>query len=889
MKSLPIWVERLLRTICPGDLFEQIEGDLIEIYNHDVKTLGEQKAKLKFIVTALRFVRPGIVLRNRFSVTQNYTPMLKNHFHMAWRHIRKDKTYSSINVFGLSVSIAICFLIFQYSIYELRYDRFNEKADNIYRVVTHSYENNRKTFESALSSHLIGETLEENLREVVQSARLMSTRGWFTCALKHTRRDQSIVFNEHHLYYSEPAVFSIFSIPLKLGDKLTALEKPFSVVLSASAAKRYFGSEDAIGKILHLNGSFDENDYVVTGIFNDLPDDTHLDADIFLSLSSLEHNPYFKAFDAYTYVELIPETKKEALGDELYNFVSRYIPTLVDDKTKIHLDFQSVTDIHLYSSLQDEMKPGGNVKSIYFLLLVAFSVLLIAWINYINLATSRSISRAREVGIRKVSGASRFALVSQFLMESIIINILSVVVASLLVYFFSPVFYQITDLSVSYSRLVDIGLSSTGLVVVLIFCTGIFMSGFYPAKLIASHNPALVLKGKFQNKKAGLSLQKALVVFQFTCAIGLTVVILVFNNQFRFLQNQDLGIDIGQTIVVKAPTTIDSTYLTRLANFKLKLQASSTINSITSSSSIPGEKIDWTGTIRKSDDDREAKLNFIINIVDQDFISSYGLRLLAGRDFRLADRPAGQFGSKIASVILNKTATGQLGFQNVEDAIGTSIYWGPNKCEVVGVIDDFHQQSMKSNLEPILFTADYGPNLSFKLGKAVNSDNIASSISMIQNEWRAFFPDNPFEYFLLSDFYERQYANDKQVMNLFHFFCGLAILISGLGLFGLSSFTARQRTREMSIRKVLGAPTMNLVNLLTKEFLALVLVSSALAVPLSYIGAVQWLDGFAYHIDLNAWYFIVPVLLILFIAFLTIIFQTLRTISANPVETLKYE
>jgi putative ABC transport system permease protein len=232
---------------------------------------------------------------------------------------------------------------------------------------------------------------------------------------------------------------------------------------------------------------------------------------------------------------------------------------------------------------------------------------------------------------------------------------------------------------------------------------------------------------------------------------------------------------------------------------------------------------------------------------------------------------------------------GQLGFQNVEEAIGTSIYWGPNKCEVVGVIDDFHQQSMKSNLEPILLTANYGPNLSFKLGKSVNSDNIASSISMIQNEWKSFFPDNPFDYFFLDDFYSKQYSNDKQVINLFHFFCGLAILISGLGLFGLSSFTARQRTREMSIRKVLGAPTMNLITLLTREFLALVLISSTLAIPLSYFGIMQWLNSFAYHINLSVWYFIGPVLFILFIAFLTIIFQTLRTISANPIETLKYE
>ncbi|HET7179857.1 MAG TPA: ABC transporter permease, partial [Chryseosolibacter sp.] len=684
--------------------------------------------------------------------------MLRNYLMMGWRHVRKDKTLSAISVFGLSVSISLCLLIVQYGVFELHYDQFNANAGQVYRVTTHSHKDNQPIYESALTSQWVGPAVKDKLPEIIESARLISTRFWFDCTLKYTDGDKSKIFNERNLYYADPELLSIFSFPLKEGDKSNALEEPFSAVLSSSAAKRYFGEDEAVGKVLHLKGSDDENDYIVTGIMADLPADSHMDADILLSIISLENNPYFDSFDAYTYVRVAQDADLERLGVKLEGFASTYFPARIPKETQVKLALQPIADIHLYSTLQDEIKPGGNATSVYFLLLAAFAILLIAWINHINLATSRSVSRAREVGIRKASGANRAQLVFQFLSESMIINGLSIALALVIVYLLSPLFHEVTGLSGSYVRIVELSSTPTGLFIAFIFCAGIFLSGFYPAKIISSHSPALVLKGKFYGESGGVTLRKVMVVFQFTCSIVLTIAVLTFNQQFRFMQSQDLGIDINKTIVLKAPTTfatsVNDSYLAHLANFKEQLQTLSIISSITTSSAIPGEKIGWTGMVRKKDD--ESGLNFVINVIDVDFIPAFKLRMLAGRNFRTSDFPSGKFGGKTEPVILNKTAAYQLGFTVVEDAVSETIYWGDNKCVVVGVIDDFHQQSLKEGLHPMLFTAYHGPLLSMKLGKAVNFGNLNQSVSTIEDAWNTFFPDNPFDYFFLDDFYAKQ-------------------------------------------------------------------------------------------------------------------------------------
>ncbi|SKC77430.1 ABC transporter permease [Ohtaekwangia koreensis] len=812
--------------------------------------------------------------------------MVGNYFRIAWRHIMANKTFSFISIFGLSLSVTVFLLITQYAIFELRFDRFHSRANCIYRVNAITYSDRQIVSNSALSSYSLKQTMDGRFPEIVNSVRLISTRSWFDCTLKYDEGSKAVIFNEHNLYYTDASVLSIFSLPLRYGNA-QALAKPYTAVLSESVARRYFGNEYPIGKTLHLKGSFEESDYTVTGVIEDIPADSHIEADIFLSINSLEHNPYVDNFDAYTYIQISPSVNMEDFTDRFNALVSKYLPS--DNKTFIKFSLQPITEIHLYSSLQDEMKPGGNAKSIYFLILVAFSILLIAWINYINLATAQSIARAKEVGIRKVSGATRGQLVNQFLAESVIINLLSATLAFLAVFFLSSFFYTLAGFTVSYDRFISAGIYDIALLTLIVFCFGVFAAGFYPARIISSYNPVLVLKGKFNGKNnTGLTLRKTLVVFQFTCAIGLTIAVLTFKQQFEFMQRQDLGIDIARTVIVKAPSLIDSSFADRLRNFKSSLATKSVISGVTTSSAIPGDKIEWTGNVR-IDRNSRAQTSFVINVVDNDFISTYKLKLLSGRDFTVSDFPLKKFGDKTESVILNKAAIQLLGIATPEEAIGLEIYWGDDKCKVVGVIDDFHQQSLEIALQPILFTANSGPRLSLKFGEAVNTNNLKASIAVIQKEWRSFFPDDPFDYFFLEDHYATQYADDAQIANIFQLFCGIAIIISGLGLFGLSFFMVRQRMKEMGIRKILGASVVNLITILTTEFVWLIILASCLAVPLAYLGITQWLQHFAFHMDLTAWIFVCPVLLFMGIGFITIGFQTFKAANVNPVKILKHE
>ncbi|MFM9839512.1 MAG: ABC transporter permease [Cyclobacteriaceae bacterium] len=875
-----------LRWFCREDYLEEIEGDLTEVFKKQAEN-NPRQAKWRFTWSVMKYFRPAF-MKSFKNYQHNSYDMLQSYFKIGWRNLIKQRSYSFISIFGLSVSIALGLLIFHYALFELQYDQFNERANLLYRVTSNTFENNQKVYENAETPHSIAETLKEKLPEVAESARLMSTRYWFDCTLKYANNQDEIIFNERTLYYADPSFLSIFSFNMERGDR-AALAKPFSAVLSSSAAKRYFGEQDPIGKVLHLKGSFEENDYTVTGVMYDLPRNSHMDATVLLPISSLDHNRFFENFDAYTYIKLASSANHELVKEKIQNFASMYLPKLTTDKTRIQLDAQPITDIHLHSLLQNEIKPGGNAKAIYFLLLVVFVILLIAWINHINLATARAATRAKEAGIRKVSGASRLQLVNQFLVEAFIINGLSLTFAIILILLFSQFFFQIIGLPVSTDELLTSDSIFIGLSISLILFFGVLIAGLYPASIISSYNPALVLKGKEAGQRNGFTLRRVLVVFQFACAICLTATVIIFNQQFRFMQSHDLGIDIERTLIIKAPTVIDSSYATQLSNFKTQLQAKSIIASVASSSSIPGEEIGWTGEVRRDQNNSSAKLSFVVNIIDTDFIEAYRLKLLAGRNFKIADYPSGQFGSKIEPVILNKMAIKQLGFEAIEDAIGASMFWGENKCLIVGVIDDFHQQSLKKELSPILFSAGGGSNLSVKLGKGVDAQKLTASISSIHDSWKTFFPGNPFDYFLLGDFYKDQYKTEAQVINLFHFYCGFAILISSLGLFGLASFTAQQKTKEIGIRKVLGASIASILFLLSKDFVKLILIAAVIATTTSWIILSDWLKGFAYKIDINWAAFVISVLLVGLVGLLTICYQSAKAASTNPVNSLKSE
>lgn len=806
--------------------------------------------------------------------------MFRNNLAVAFRHIRKDKSFSGITIFGLTISMAACLLIFQYTFFELNYDRQFDKY--IYRLGVTTYQNGLEQYKSAIIPSQTAPILKEKFPEISEATRLVSTSGWFNCTLAFEDGESVTIFNENKgFYFVDPSFVPLFKISFLQGDKIKALENPYSIVLSATAAKKYFGTLNPIGKTLKLRGSFQTHDYTVTGVMNDFPVNSHLDVNIVASLNSLAD-----PVDSYTYVQLPPETNLISLTQKLDTLAATMIPAL--SKSEVKVECEPIESIYLHSHLQDQPKATGNALSIYFLMLVAVIVLVIAWINYINLFTSRSIARAKEVGIRKITGATRFQIAIQFLTETFVFNFISIILALLLVSLVSARFYDWIGLSAKYYSLFTIDLSNKTIILCSLLCIGILLSGIFPAHLISAFAPARVLKGKLKISASRFSFRKVAVVFQFSCAIVLTMLVIVFHQQFKFMKDQILGIDIKRSIVLKAPANVDSTYLLKLSGFKQHLQSLAVIHSITTSTDVPGNVMGtgWNGDISKILDG--PSIPFGINVIDTDFIQAYQLKLLAGRNFTEKDFPGEHFGDKLEQVIINRKGAELLSYTKPEDAIGGTIYWGDSQCVIVGVLEEFHQESLKKAIQPMFYTAYMGPSMTLKLTQGADN-KIDITLRQIRESWDTYFPDNAFDYFFLEDNFNKQYADDERMTRLFNLFCLLALIISCLGIFALSLFSISQRVKEISIRKVLGASVFNLFRLLTREYFVLIAISSVVSVPIAWWITHQWLNAFALKMELSNWLLFIPVAFILLIALFTVSGQALKAAIRNPVDNLKHE
>ncbi|MBY0436419.1 MAG: ABC transporter permease [Cyclobacteriaceae bacterium] len=875
---------RILRWFCPAQLYEEIEGDLIQKFSRDVKTFGERRAKWRLLWSVIWFFRPGIILRNQ---SKHIMPMIQfqNNLKMAFRIMRKNKLFSSINVFGLSVSMAACLLIFQYAFFELSYDK--QYSPDIYRVGSVLLEDGVEKYKSAITPVWAAPLIKDELPEVAKAVRIVSTSNWFDCTLATIDKDGSKIFNEKkEFYFVDPSFTSMFQIKFLKGDKDKVLLKPFSIVLSSSAAQKYFGDEDPLGKTLKLHGSFQTHDYTVTGVMDNFPINSHLDVNILASLNSLPD-----AIDAITYIQFSHPIDVRLVEQRMNELASRHFPKVNKMENKVILE--KINSIHLHSTLQDQPKIQGSATTVYFLMTIGIVVLIMAWMNYFNLTTSRSIVRAKEVGIRKVAGATRHVIGVQFLTETFLMNAISFILAIILFSLVAPIFY--TWIGRPYISMFPIFslVDSTELTWVIgVFILGVFISGFFPAQLFVTLNPVKVLKGKWQLPRKDFSVRKTILLFQFLCTIVLAIVVLIFQQQFAFLKEQMLGIDIKRSIVLTAPANVDSTYLQKLSGFKDLLKSQAVIYSVATSTDVPGNMIGsgWGGDIMKSPDG--SAIGFGINVIDPDFIKSYQLKLLAGRDFSTVDFPGKRFGDKLEPVIINRKGAEVLGHKTPEEAIGETIYWGlrkeASKCVIVGVIEEFHQESLRKAIQPMLYTANMGPSMTLKLTEGADK-NIPEAVIQIKQAWLNFFPNNAFDYFLLEDRFNQQYDDDKRLARLLNLFCGLAFSISGLGLFGLSLFSINTRLKEISLRKVLGASVLNLIRLLTKEYLILILIASFIALPLAYLGVQTWLSGFAFRIQLTGWLFFIPVTFILIIALITVSSQALVAVLKNPVDNLKHE
>ncbi len=803
--------------------------------------------------------------------------MFRNYLIIAFRNLKNNKTFSLVNIVGLAIGMSASLLILHYVSFERSYDRYHDNADRIYRLRYERTDGSGASVRFASCSPPAAARIRGNYAEVEKIGRMLKSEA--------SASYQDKVFKEERMFYAEPDILSILKIDFVTGDPSNAISQPNQAIFSRSTAARYFGDEEPIGKIISIDK---KNDYQIVGIFEDTPENTHLKIDILLpweNLAKMAGPEYTEAWGhtgSYTYLITAPGTDPLAFEKKLAKLVETEIPELKDYNITIDLKMQPLAEIHLTSHFMQEYEANGNRDSVDTLFIIAIFIMIMAWINFINLSTARSINRAKEVGLRKVVGASRRQLMVQFFYEIVLTNILSTALAIGLITVALPFFTELTGVPMAYSLWTQNWLWYT---VAAMFGVGVFLSGLYPVMVMSSFEPATVLKGKLSSSPRGIVLRKALVVFQFTVGLVLIIATFIVFEQLSFMRNQKLGFSMEQTLVVKAPRVRDDTYGTKFDAFKQSLLARVDIKKISHVTEVPGRQIYWdNGGIHRAGQDAKQGKNYQIVGVDYEFADLFELEFVAGRNF------SPDFPSDAGSLILNETAMRFMGFESPDSAIGQQVdYWG-QIFPIIGVLKDYHQQSLKEAFEPHLFRfIPYGRGPMGMIAMKVNVEDVQETISAVKKKYNEFFPGNSFDYFFLDDYYNQQYQSDELFGKVYGLFSMLAIFVIALGIYGLSAFSVTQRTKEIGIRKVLGASVSRILGMLTREFALLVLIANVIAWPVAYYAMKGWLDAFAFRTSIGLVTFVLAGLSILLIAGLTVSYQVISAALANPVDAIKYE
>ncbi|GGH32050.1 ABC transporter permease [Dyadobacter endophyticus] len=822
--------------------------------------------------------------------------MLGNYFKIARRNLWRNKAFSAINIFGLALGIAACFFVFQYVYFENSYDRFNVNAANIYRVPI-SYSGSMADVPTTATNHpALGPAMKADFPEVLDYVRIVSV-SLFMNASTMSYTDGGAApktFNEGNIFIADQSFFKIFSYPLISGDPATCLAGERAIAISERTAARYFGKTNPLGKILKLNSDLPLK---VTAVYKEMPENSHFKFDMLISFETVGHEWGFQEWtypEFYNYVLLAPGTDPKKVEAKFPAFINKYLAAKMKELNfGCSFELQPLTDIHLNSNYLHETEANGSQKEVYFLGIIGVFILLIAWINYINLSTAKSMERAKEVGLRKVVGAFKKQLIGQFLFESLIINLLSLLLAVVFIVLFGPFFDGFVGKQISQDFF------STGLgseprfwaTALLVFMAGALLVGAYPAFVLSSFLPVKVLKGLMVQSRSGISMRRVLVSFQFTLSIILIACTFVVLKQFNYMRNGSLGYDKDQLLIVKAPVVNDTTVFRKYRFFKSEMRNVPSIGPATATSDIPGNTIRYRNAVRRASQGVDKNFTSYLMEIDEQFLPSYKIQLVAGRNFENADSSDMQMTTN-NKVLVNEEVVKALGYPDAAAAVNQDIKFklGQNElpCRVIGVVKNFHQRSMKEKYDPILFY--YPTRTEWKyISVNVRRGDFARSLADIGNLYKKTFTGNPFEYFFLDEYFNKQYQADQRLGNVFGLFAVLAILVACMGLLGLSSFVIRLRTKEIGIRKVLGATIGGLLVLISKDFVKLVMLASLIAVPIVYFIAKAWLDNYAFHIGLGASIFLVPPLLLLGLTLLTISLQSMKAALSNPVKSLKSE
>ncbi len=886
--SRPRWADRLLEWFVAPHLREDLQGDLYEIFQKRVQQVGPARAKSEYTWAVLHYLTPYFFKRRKAEFPIHFfltSTMLRNYFKIALRNLARQKGYAAITVFGLALGLAVSLLSILYVADEWNYDRFHHQADRIYRINS-DLVFSQKEMKGAVAPTPMGATLKHDFPEVEQAVRLGKYGS-------HLVKSGQTVIREQRVLYADSTVFEVFTLPMVVGNPQKALADPQSVVITQSTARKYFGTDNALNQVLKFdNGELRH----VTAVIADIPAQSHFQADFLLPLHETKDAKANKwgnhIFNTYLLLKSGTNPKsveakfEQVLQTYLDPALRRFFQTSLAETRKKGNDFSyslmPLRAVHLYSDREGELSANTPIEYVYFFLLIALFILLIAIFNFINLTTARAAKRAKEVGVRKVMGSARFDLFFQFLSESLLTAFFAASVGIGLVYVLLPYFNELADKQLVFSQLFTASFVIYGVAGTILVG---FIAGVYPAIYLSSFAPIKALKGKLWTLPARQSLRGYLVVFQFSLSVLLIIGTLLIHRQLHYIQTKKIGFNKEQVVVVKTPQSTSSEIMA-FKNEVLRLPA---VKMGTVSGFLPVKSNRWNDMwYPEGATDEKLSVNLQEWQIDPDYIPTLDMKLVQGRNF-LRSRTTDSTG-----VIINESAAKRLGYQN---PIGKTIHkTGGEQLTVIGVVEDFHFESLRTAIAPVALVingAMLGSSIEALSLEAVSfrlsAGDMPAVLAAMEKKWKQVAPGRPFDYSFLSNDFEAMYRSEQRSEQLFTAFALIAILIACLGLFGLSAFAAEQRTKEIGIRKVLGASSAGIVTLLSNDFIKPVLVGILIASPIGWYAMNNWLENFAYRIEMEWWIFVLAGILAVGIAFLTVSFQAIKAALMNPVNSLKTE
>lgn len=793
--------------------------------------------------------------------------MIKNYLLLSWKHLRKQKLFSFINIMGLTIGITCCLMIFLFILNECSYDNFHSKGKDIYRVYRVAKINGEKTDIPYLSPSYSTALLNDYPEDILKAVRVMPDNDLI--------RYGNTAFNEQKIYLADSNFFQLFDFPLLQGNPATVLSQPSNIVLTASTAKKYFGTDDPIGKILKFN---EKMEFRVAGIAKDVPLNSHLNFDFVVPISNWRNEDWFKNWNnnsLFVYVQLNPSISPASLTAKFPRFMDKYMGDIYKEiGFKMGLMIKPLRQIYFEEASPFDHIKHGNQKMVYLFMSIAVLILIIACINFMNLSTAKAADRSKEVGLRKVLGAERKQLMGQFIAESVLYAALATLLAILLLQLLMPAYNRILGYELpAYWSNPWLYLCMLGIILVV----GL-LAGSYPAFLLSSFKPIESLKGKMKAGKQGAFFRKVLVIFQFGISVLLIVSITIIVSQLQYVKSRDLGFNKAQSMIVKLD---NNSIWDKKTAFKIELQHNSQVESVSLMSGEPGGFHDFHSFETEANPNEKQLFN--TEFADFEFVKTLDLHLIAGRDFS-ASFPT----DSAEAVLINRTAAVKMGY-TPEQAIGKwmkDAISDKNRRKIIGVVENYHYASLKEPIGPLVISNHEDRRLALI---RLKPGNLATAINIVGKSYEHYAANYPFEFSFLDYKLNQLYQSEIKQETIFSIFSIIAIVIACLGLFGLTAFTALKRKKEIGVRKVLGSSNLNIVTLLSKDMLQPVLIGTLLAFPIGYYAMTKWLQQFAYKIDIVWWMFALAGFLAILIALITVGFQAIKAAVANPVENLRTE